>query len=630
MEENRQEPLNPETETDNSKQKKWTGKKLALLICGITVGALILAYAGICVAAHYSETIFPGTMVLGVDLGGETRESAGSRWENKSLLATRANAIPLLVEEERLGSASLYELGVTVKTEDAVEAAWAASHGGNFLTNGFALLRSWLVPTSVVPKLQMDLDALETCVEDLILSLGRTVVDGEIRFAKEHTDGFYVVKPLDGRQINTQHLSSALKSALEAGKLEPIVCQYDVVTAKPVNLEELSAQQGEMSNAAYDHKTGGVLADKLGLYFDLEQAKAALEEAKPGSTILVPGTVVFPKVTAQELEEVMFRDVLGTYTTYVSGTWARKTNVRLAAEKIHNKIYNPGESFDYNTEVGERTRAAGFQAAPAYVGGKTVDEVGGGICQVSSTLYYSALLSNLEIVRRDCHSYAPSYITFGCDATVSWGGPEFTFRNDTDYPIKITTTYSNNNLTVTIHGTKVDDTYVRMVSRTLSVKNYDVVYEETDELAPGVEVVEQSPYTGYYVKTWRNVYSGDGTLISSKLEAISDYRSRDKIIKVGKKVEETPDPGTGTTPTPDPGTNPDPGTGNGGTTPDPGTGGGGTTPDPGTGNGGTTPDPGTGGGGTTPDPGTGGGGTTPDPGTGGSGTTPDPGSGEGA
>ena len=581
MEENRHEPLHQETgEIQDNSQKKRAGKKLALLICGITVGVLVLAYAGICTAAYFSDTIFSGTMVLGVDLGGQTQESARSRWESKRLLATRASAIPLLVDEERLGSASLYELGVTVSTDDAVEAAWAASHGGNFVTNGFALLRSWFVPVQVVPRLQVEQAALEACVENLTQSLGRTVVDGEIRFAKEHTDGFYVVKPLDGRQINAQQLTGALKRALEAGTLAPITCQYDVVAAKPVDLEDLSAQQGDMSNAAYDHETGGILADKMGLHFDLAQAQAQLDAAQPGSMILVSGTVEFPEVTAAELEEVMFRDVLGTYTTYVSGTWARKTNVRLAAEKINNKIYNPGEDFDYNTEVGQRTTAAGFQAAPAYVGGKTVDEVGGGICQVSSTLYYATLLSNLEIVRRDCHSYAPSYITFGCDATVSWGGPEFTFRNDTDYPIKITTSYSNNNLTVTIYGTKVDDTYVRIVSRTLSVKDYDVIYEETDELPPGVEEVEQSPYTGYYVKTWRNIYSGDGTLISSELEAISDYRSRDMIIKVGKQTAPTPDPEPtpAPEPTPDPEPMPDPEP-----TPDPGTGGTTPTPDPGAG-----------------------------------------------
>ena len=214
--------------------------------------------------------------------------------------------------------------------------------------------------------------------------------------------------------------------------------------------------------------------------------------------------------------------------------------------------------------VGEANEEAGFQAAHAIINGEYDDAIGGGICQTSSTLYYAALLSNLEIVKRDCHRYAPSYITFGCDATVSWGGPDFIFRNNTNYPIKIVTSYYNNNLTVKIYGTNVDGTYVRMVSKTLSSTDWKTVYQETDELAGGVQRVEQYPYTGYYVKTWRNVYSANGTLLSSTFEAVSDYKSRDKIVLVGKAApapdptpEPNPDPAP--EPTPDPAPTPDPG-----------------------------------------------------------------------
>jgi vancomycin resistance protein YoaR len=159
---------------------------------------------------------------------------------------------------------------------------------------------------------------------------------------------------------------------------------------------------------------------------------------------------------------------------------------------------------------------------------------------VSSTLYYATLLSNLQIVQRWAHAYAPAYITFGCDATVSWGGPDYEFRNNTDYPIKVTASYSGGRLTVTFYGTKLDNSYVQIVSKTLSSKGYDVVYEKTNELPAGVEQVDQTPYTGYYVKTWRNIYAGDGTLLSSTEEAVSDYNARNKIIKVGTRVDPAP------------------------------------------------------------------------------------------
>ena len=128
----------------------------------------------------------------------------------------------------------------------------------------------------------------------------------------------------------------------------------------------------------------------------------------------------------------------------------------------------------------------------------------------------------------------PGYIKWGCDATVYDGFPDFIFANNTDYPIKVVTYWNDNNVTVEILGTKVDDSYVEMVSETVDVIPWETVYEETDELAPGEKQEVQTPYTGYVVQTWRNVYAGDGSLLSSTFEATSNYESRDQIIRIGK------------------------------------------------------------------------------------------------
>ena len=231
---------------------------------------------------------------------------------------------------------------------------------------------------------------------------------------------------------------------------------------------------------------------------------------------------------------MLFRDVLASCTTYVSGAWGRIQNVRKAAQNISGTVLNCGDQFSYNDAIGPTTADYGFYAAPGYVGGKTVDVYGGGVCQVSSTLYYATLKADLEIVMRYCHQYAPGYIKWGCDATVYDGFPDFIFANNTDYPIKIVTYWNNNNVTVEILGTKVDDSYVEMVSETVDVIPWETVYEETDELAPGEKQEIQTPYTGYVVQTWRNVYAGDGSLLSSTFEATSNYESRDQIIRIGK------------------------------------------------------------------------------------------------
>lgn len=293
-------------------------------------------------------------------------------------------------------------------------------------------------------------------------------------------------------------------------------------------------------NARYDKSSGQVVEGRIGISVKLQTMEQLLSKTPPGESVHVPVQVVQPEITAEELRQVLFRDCLGTYTTTVSGSSTRKNNVRLSAEAISGVVLDSGETFDYNAVVGQRTVERGYGAAPAYVNGETVSSVGGGICQTSSTLYMAVLLSNLEVVERHAHGYVSGYITMGMDATVSWGGPEFRFRNDTAYPIRIEAAMDGNKLTVAIYGTKLDSTYVEMTYQVLEKKDYQTRYQETNALAEGKRSQKQSGYTGYTVQTYRNVYDAEGNLLVSREEARSVYKSRERIILVGTKKEEPP------------------------------------------------------------------------------------------
>ena len=157
-------------------------------------------------------------------------------------------------------------------------------------------------------------------------------------------------------------------------------------------------------------------------------------------------------------------------------------------------------------------------------------------------------------MERYAHRYAPSYITLGMDATVSWGGPEFRFKNNTGYPIRIDVSYANSEITVSIYGTKTDDTTVKMTRDIISSSGYETEYVETEDLPWGTQQQKQSGYTGYEVVSDRNIYDGNGNLISSNVEAKSSYKSRNEIILVG--IAGRPDGDTGTTPGTDTGTDP--------------------------------------------------------------------------
>ena len=407
-----------------------------------------------------------------------------------------------------------------------------------------------------------------------------------------------------------------------------MVAEYKVPTKDPAPIDLVAIHNSHYSapvNAEMDKTTFEVSAHQYGYGLDMENTEKLLAETPYGETVTIDFIRIAPSTTQEALSSVLFRDVLGSYTSYSSSQWGRDDNLRLACAAMNGTILMPGDVFDYNKALGERTAAKGYKPAAAYMGSETIETIGGGICQPSSTLYYCCLMADLEIVTRVNHGFISSYMPFGMDATVSWGGPDYRFRNNTEYPIRIEAYSSGGAVTVKLHGTDTKDYYVKMEYAVLGVDNWKVVekeYPEDNEKGYKDGQVLVTPYTGYRVQTYKLKYDKQtDELISKTPEAYSVYSRRDREVVKIIPTETEPDPGTGTEPDPGTGTEPDPGTG---TEPDPGTG---TEPDPGTG---TEPDPGTGnepdpGSGNEPDPGTG---NEPDPGTGnepdqGAGITPD-------
>ena len=519
-----------------------SGGKKAALIIGIVLGVLVLAYLAACVVTQtvYGSTALPRTDVLGLDVSRLTDQQIEALWTEKGPQLLQDTAVSLTEDGAAIGDVSLETLGVTVTPQAAAIAAGASqryeSWGGGalaWLRGGWAYIHSWFAQTSAVPQLTVDAAALDAACDGLAASLNCTVVDGGYRLEKG--EGLYITKPADGRMLDAQKLEGDLTAMLQSGALMPVACTYQEKKAQTVDVQTLHDQlAGEKAEAVCDKTTGEPTESRVGVAFDVSAVQAQLDAAAPGTEFLADAQVEFPTVSTEELQACMFRDVLGTFTTKCAGPWGRHQNIKLASAAINGKIYNPGEEFWYNSTVGQRTAARGYQEAGVYEAGRTTTGIGGGICQVSSTLYYAVLLSDLDIVLRYCHMFNPGYMPIGCDATVSWGGPDFAFRNSRDYPIKIVTSYNDdtNELTCTIMGTKVDDHYVVMTNAVLASYDYQTVYQESPDVAPGEEVIDQYGHTGYHVRTWRNIYDGDGNLLSSRVEADSHYDVGNKIILV--------------------------------------------------------------------------------------------------
>ena len=216
----------------------------------------------------------------------------------------------------------------------------------------------------------------------------------------------------------------------------------------------------EPVNATLDPDNGySVVASKNGTSMDADSAKAEYESAEENTDITIPFTFTEPEITTEKMNANLFKDTLGSYSSSAAGgTSGRIHNVGLTASICNGQIVLPGETFSFNGVVGDTTAEKGYQEAAGYQDGKVVQVLGGGECQVSSTLFSAILYTDLDVLERANHSMPVHYVPSGMDATVFWDSPDFKFENNHKYPVKIVMNMdSSDTLTVKILGTKEND-----------------------------------------------------------------------------------------------------------------------------------------------------------------------------
>ena len=208
-------------------------------------------------------------------------------------------------------------------------------------------------------------------------------------------------------------------------------------------------------------------------------------------------------VTVNDLGKEAFPDLLATFSTnYVTSNTDRTTNLRLAAGKINGTVVMPGEIFSYNKVVGKRTVSAGYKEAAIYQDGGVTNGLGGGICQISTTLYNAVIKANMEIETRRNHMFVPSYIGAGKDATVVWGSTDFKFKNRRDYPIKIETSVSGGVARVDIYGLRTNNEYdISLETKTIKSSSTSLVVESYRVTRLNGEIIKKEKlYTDTYKK----------------------------------------------------------------------------------------------------------------------------------
>lgn len=563
------EPAKQTHHSDHSARPPKQEKKRsrALILIAVLCAVLLALYCALCAFGGSGDTLRDGTAVNGINIGGMTKEQAVSALTEQlagttSVEGTDYSAINVVPD---IPDAQTYTVDLSgclsFDVTDTVEQAWAHDHGGMFLSRGIRFLTSLGGGKSyhVAPQ-AADAAQVRSALEATgILTLNTTT---QTTYALTDTTLDFTMG-VSGVSVDENALIQKILDNTAKGDYSSITCEMVSADPDPVDMQVIhDALYAEPANATLEVADDGsyTVTDSVqGIDFDVAEAQSILSAAQPGETVSVPLNRQAPAIDTATLKANLFKDVLGEYTTSVSGTADRRSNVQLAAQKCSGTILLPGEVFAYNQVVGQRTEAAGFKKAGAYSNGETVQELGGGVCQDSSTLYCAALYANLEIVERHNHSYVSSYVPIGMDATVSWGGPDFQFRNNTDYPIKVVASYANSKVTFQIVGTKTDDYSVKITTETISTTAPTVQEVPDDTLEAGTTQVADKGHTGYKVQSYRHVYDANGNVVYEGKESLSSYKMTPKVIHVGTKVAETPAPDTppvtdtpaADTPTPD-------------------------------------------------------------------------------
>ncbi len=447
-----------------NKENLKVGTVLGIVFISFIIIFFIL-FLGITLYISSSNKIITGIYIKGVEVAGLTKKQAIEKVSSEF-----NNVLPdnlTVVHGEYETQINLEDLGANFNIEEAVDRAYNIGRSSNIFKNMGTIIKNLVAANDLELNVTLNTEQTTSILNDISTKLPDTVVQSsyyvegkKLIITRGKTGNIVDVTPtIENIKNKIQDLSYA------SSKIELVTVSKD---PDSIDIDKIHNEiYKEPVNAYYTTNPYVVYPHENGVDFNIsvDEAKAMLNEVKDEYEIPLKYTA--PSVTTNMIGTEAFPNLLAEFSTnYNARDTDRTTNLRLAASKINGTVLMPGETFSYNTVVGERTIAAGYKEAAMYQNGQVVDGLGGGICQISTTLYNAVLYANLEIVERRNHQFVPSYSKAGRDATVVYGSIDFRFKNSRNYPVKILCTVSGGVAKCQIFGLKENPDYdVEITSR---------------------------------------------------------------------------------------------------------------------------------------------------------------------
>ncbi|MBO5955564.1 MAG: VanW family protein, partial [Clostridia bacterium] len=432
----------------------------------------------------------------------------------------------------------LSELGLKVDSKKIAESAYQVGRSGGVFDKAKAFFAAPFGKNEIPVFVAVNDKALESLLGEVAEEFETPVAETGYEL---EGNTLTVIKGSGGQMVDREKVLLLLGEAVQDASISEIELVVEKMQPKEVDLNRFYAELTEPArDAEYTIEDGEIviIPEKPCITVDKNEIKKALDSDKKTYSLSVQ--VEYPEKTAEILEELLFRDVLGSYSSgFASSSAARASNVILTAQRVNGVVLMPGDVFSYDGTVGRRTAANGYKEAGVYIGNKVESGIGGGICQTSSTLYSAALYANLEIVQRTSHSLPVAYVPAGMDATIAEGYIDLKLKNNTDYPVKLVALVNGRTLTCKILGVKTE-------GQTVEVVNY-----KTADFEPQVEIIENENIPKGYKKTVakgapgysygsKRIVKMNGETVKEEKLTNSVYRASNTEIEVNPFDKETP------------------------------------------------------------------------------------------
>lgn len=448
------------------------------LLIILFISVLLVVFAIFTIYNTFNSNIISGIHIKGIDVSGLSASDAKYQLDN--YLKDKLPEEITVKHDDFETTISLEQMDVAFDTKSAVRSALKIGREGNIFENNLQVLSMMFGSTNIEPQVVFDKQSLTKNLEDISTQLPDGVVQNSYYIEGNE---LLITSGKEGNVVDVATTLEAIKNAISNFSAFDTPIEIAVKTQQPdeINVEQIYQEvRKDPVDAYYTKDPFEIHPSENGVDFkvSLEEAKAIVStEAKEEYSI--PLNIIRPNVTTNMIGTEAFPDMLSTFSTkYAASNRNRTTNLILAANKINGTVLMPGETFSYNKVVGARTIAAGYKEAPIYVQGRVEDGLGGGICQITSTLYNAVVYANLEVTQRTNHQFVPSYVTASRDATVVYGAIDFQFKNNRDYPIKLVCSVSGGIANFQIFGMHQENDVEVQISSYETGRTSSAIYSE--------------------------------------------------------------------------------------------------------------------------------------------------------